>query len=821
MAKTRHRRLPVKALRWRCDLKHLPFRTTDDVAPVSDVIGQASAVEALDFGLSSDAAGQNVFVRGLTGTGRMTLVKGLLEKLQPACATVQDRCYVHNFSAPHQPRLLSLPPSTGRDFRRRMQEFAEFVREDLADALQTDSLKAPREMLEAQVQGLLEALTEPFEKDLRAAGLALVTVNMGPVARAAILPVRDGKPVGPEELEQLRSKGKFSEKEYKEFKKKRDGFQRRLEEVTSRMKEIREDGARVVREVVEQGARSLMGDLVGSIRAVFTGADVETFLDEVVDDVIENRILSSGEGLPEPARAYGVNVVLCHAGAGSCPVVTEQTPTLANLLGTIEREWGPQGPAPSDYSMIRPGSLLKAAGGYLILEARDILSEPGAWKVLVRTLRSGSLEMVPPELTFPIWQPGLKPQAIPVKIRVILLGSSDIYALLDRHDPDFSDLFKVLADFGSTIERDEKGVKQYAGVLARIIADEKLPPFSKKAVAALVEYGARVAGNGRKLTARFGRIADIARESAWLAERQHEGKGRVVVAGEQVGEAIRRTKHRADLPSRRFQEYLADGTIQVQTRGEVVGQINGLAIMSSGPLTYGFPARITASVGAGTSGIINIEEQSSLSGSIHTKGFQILGGLLRSLLRTDHPLAFSASLAFEQSYGGIDGDSASGAEICCLLSALTGVPLRQGVAMTGAIDQMGHVQAIGGVNEKIEGFFDTCLSAGLTGEQGAIIPAANAPELMLRADVVEACRKKKFNIWKVEWIHDALEILTGLVAGRRDGADGYPNGTLLAVAQEQARQYWLRALQSPTPTEAVRKRIVAADGRVARLKTPR
>lgn len=818
MAKPRHRRLPVKALRWRCDLTHLPFRTTDEVAPVSDVIGQASAVEALDFGLSSDAPGQNVFVRGLTGTGRMTLVKGLLEKLQPACAAVQDLCYVHNFSAPHQPRLISVPPGTARDFRRRMQEFAEFVRDDLADALQSDTLKAPREMLESQVKTLLEAITEPFEKDLRAAGLALVTVSMGPVARAAILLVRDGKPVPPEEFEQLRSQGKISDKEHKQFKKKRDGFQRRLEEVTTRMKEIREDGARIVREGVEEGARGLMGELVASIRGVFPGPDVETFLGEVVDDIIENRVLAAGEGLPDPPRAYGVNVLLCHAGEGSCPVVTEQTPTLANLLGTIEREWGTQGPIPSDYSMIRAGSLLKAAGGYLILEARDILSEPGAWKVLVRTLRSGSLEMVPPELTWPIWQPGLKPQPIPVKIRVILVGSSEIYALLDRRDPDFSDLFKVLADFGSTIERNERGVKQYAGVLARIITDEKLPPFNKKAVAALVEHGARVAGHGRKLTARFGRIADLAREAAWLAQR--ENSGRVVVTGEHVSEAIRRTKHRADLPSRRFQEYLADGTIRVQTSGEVVGQINGLAVISTGPLVYGFPARITATVGAGTAGIIDIEEQSSLSGSIHTKGFQILGGLLRSLLRTDHPLAFSASLAFEQSYGGIDGDSASGAEICCLLSALTGIALRQGVAMTGAIDQMGHVQAIGGVNEKVEGFFDTCLAAGLTGEQGVIIPTANEAELMLRTDVVEACRKKKFSIWTVECIHDALEILTGVPAGRRDGADGYPEGTLLATAQEQARQFWLRSLQSPAPAEAVRKRIVAADGSVARFKTP-
>ncbi len=818
MAKPRHKPLPARDLRWRCNLGHLPFKTTADVEPVAGVIGQASAVEALDFGLTSDAPGQNVFVRGLTGTGRMTLVKRLMENLRPSCSTKRDRCYVHNFSEPHRPRTISLAPGTARDFRRRMKEFAEFIRDDLADALQTEAFKAQRELLEQEVKNLLEALTEPFEKDLREAGLALVTVTMGPVARTAILPVRDGKALSPEELEQLRAQGKFTDEEHDEFKKKRDGFQRRLEEVTVRMKEIREEGTAVVRDVVAKGSRDLLYEVVGRILSAHAGEDVARFLDEVVDDVIEHRILTESEDAVDPLRAYGVNIIVCHPSADACPVVMETAPTLANLLGTIEREWGPQGPVPSGYTMIRAGSLLKADGGYLILEARDVLTEPGAWKVLLRTLRSGRLEMVPPELTWPIWQQGLKPESIPMKIRVILMGDAGIYQLLDRHDPDFGDLFKVLADFGNTIKRDEEGITQYAGVLARIAADENLPPLNRKAVAALVEHGARVAGHGWKLTARFGRIADIAREAAWLASR--EGKRRTVVGGDHVLEAIGRTKHRADLPSRRFQELLADGTIRVQTQGEVVGQINGLAVMSAGPLVYGFPARITATVGAGTLGIINIEEQSALSGSIHTKGFQILGGLMRSLLRTDHPLAFSASLAFEQSYGGIDGDSASGAEICCLLSALTGVPLRQGVAMTGSIDQMGHVQAVGGVNEKIEGFYDTCLAAGLTGEQGVILPLANVSELMLRPDVVDACRKKRFSVWSAECIQDALEILTGIPAGRRDPGDGYPEGTMLALAQAQAREYWLRALQSPTQAEIVRERIVAADGSAARFKSP-
>ncbi|MCP4656282.1 MAG: AAA family ATPase [bacterium] len=354
-------------------------------------------------------------------------------------------------------------------------------------------------------------------------------------------------------------------------------------------------------------------------------------------------------------------------------------------------------------------------------------------------------------------------------------------------------------DFDSVIDRDDDGAKKYGGVLARIAREEELPPFHRTAVAALAEHGARVAGLHGKLTARFGRIADIAREAAFLARKAEQE----TVSAANVVEAITRTRQRAELPSRRFRELLCDGTIHVQISGEVVGQVNGLAVIRTGPLTYGFPARITASIGAGTAGIIDIEGQAALSGSIHTKGFHILGGLLRHLLQTDHPLAFSASLAFEQSYGSIDGDSASAAEICCLLSALTATPVRQGIAITGSIDQLGRVQAIGGVNEKIEGFYDTCRCAGMSGEQGVIIPRSNAGDLMLRRDVVDACTEGRFHVYAVESVHQALEALTGVPAGER-GEDGdYPEGTLLATAVEKAREFWLKSLQKPIDRAAV------------------
>jgi len=390
--------------------------------------------------------------------------------------------------------------------------------------------------------------------------------------------------------------------------------------------------------------------------------------------------------------------------------------------------------------------------------------------------------------------PSIKPEPIPVKVKVILLGDSSVYYMLDRYDPDFGQLFKVLADFDSEIEREPGGVRKYAEVLSRIAQEEDLPPYDRSAVAGLAEHGARIASRNSKLTSQFGRVADIAREAAFLARKA----GRELVEGEDVENAVHNTKSRGDLPSRRFREMLADGSIQVATTGGVVGQVNGLAVISAGPLTYGIPARITASIGAGSAGIVDIEGRSQLSGAIHTKGFNILVGLLRNLLRTDHPLAFSASLAFEQSYGGIDGDSASGAEICCLLSALTGIEIRQSFAMTGAVDQKGHLQIIGGVNEKIEGFFDTCKDIGLTGDQGVIIPLSNVGHLMLRQDVVDACARKEFKIHAVETVMEALEILTGVPTGKRGEDGAYPEGTLLHTAVERAYEFWIKSVARPT-----------------------
>jgi len=804
--------LPVEALRWHCDPRALPFETTAEVEPITGVVGQESAVEALRFGLETNAPGQNIFVRGISGTGRMTLLRRMLEQIRLSCPTVRDHCYVHNFAQPDRPRWLTLPRGEGAAFERKVDELADFIRDELKSALASQAMITKRSLLERDTQKRIEQAVEPFEKSLNEAGLALVSFQAGPVVQSALVPLIEGKPVPPEEFEQMRVAGTVTQQQYDAFRETHDAFQPRLQEMTAAVNQVRVAHNVALAELWNQDVRAVLGPLAAAIAAEFPTPQVRTFLDGMLNDVIQHR-RKAVEKESDFTRIYRVNVILRREDESGCPIVVEHTPTMGNLLGTIDHTVSRGEAIISNHLMIRAGSLLRADGGYLILEARDVLREPGAWHVLVRTLRTGRLEIVPPEMTFPWAMPSLKPEPIDVRMKVILLGESDIYYLLDEMDPDFPDLFKVLADFERHVPHDERAIHQYAGVLARIVKEEGLPVFDREAVAALIEHGARIAADKGRLTTRFGRLADIAREASFVCDKR---VGVNVLAAD-VREAVRRTKQRAEMPSRQFREMLADGTICVQTSGQEVGQINGLAVLTAGPLTYGFPARITATIGPGSAGVINIEREAALSGSIHTKGFYILGGLLRFLLRTDHPLAFDASVAFEQTYGGIDGDSASGAEICCLLSALTDIPLRQDLAMTGAIDQVGHILAIGAVNEKIEGFFDTCRDMGLTGTQGVLIPKSNAGDLMLRHDVVEACARGEFRVHAVATVHEALECLTGIPAGRRAADGWYPEGTVLGLAVFRAWEYWLKASQSAdgvrSAVEAETERQLAAESK--------
>jgi len=781
-------------LRWHVDEDKLTFKSTEEVNPAKGIIGQPVAMEAMRFGVESDAPGQNIYVRGSSGTGRTSLVVALLAELKPQARRRLDRCYVHNFQQPDRPRLITLPAGQGPVLRRQVKELAEFIENRLLETLDSEPTKSRRDAIGESTQEEIQGITTPLEEELKANELALVRLHAGPVARTVIFPLIDGRPIPPEEMAKLLKAEKLTQADLDAFEEKIKQFAPRLQEVSHAANKALQQGMQNVRQFIEDETRSTLQEFTASLLAEMPQEEVAAFIAELIDDVIENRLdAETAQSQPPPQILYGVNVI-CTRDGDSSPVVNEYTPTVMNLLGTVEPEFVGGGQMVTNYRGIRGGALVQADGGYLILNARDVLSEPGAWRMMMRTLRTGKLEIVPSELRWMMPMQSLKPQAIEISVRIIMIGSSHLYYQLDQVDQDFVDLFKVLADFNSEIERSELGISQYAGVVARICKEEELAHFDASGIAALAEHGARIASRKGKITARFGRIADVVREASFLAGKSGDDR----VNRRHVEETISRTRHRASLPSSRFQELIKDGTVMVQTSGSVVGQINGLAVINAGQLTYGFPARITATIGAGRAGVINIEGAASMSGAIHTKGFHILGGLLRHLMQTDHPLTFSASIAFEQSYGGIDGDSASGAEICCLISALTGVPIRQGLAMTGAIDQLGHIQAIGGVNEKIEGFFDVCRLQGLAGEHGVIIPKANAGDLMLRKDVLAACEKGDFHVYAVETVNQALEVLTGRTAGQPDEQGHFPEGSLLGLARSKATEYWNKTMNRPS-----------------------
>lgn len=786
------RRLDCSQLRWRCDSEQLPFETTDEIQIAAQVVGQETAQDALRFGIECLAFGQNVYVRGPRGTGRITMVRQLLKQLQPTTSDKKDRCYVHNFAKPDRPRLITLPPGTATEFQKRVAELADFIREGLRKALDGEPFLSQRERAREALQNKIRDMTSPLEEELAENGMAMVSVQQGPMSTTVIFPLVDGEPIPPEQLKTLIAQGKAAASLLADYEQRLPKYQKELDRVSREVGTIFRVGRRELEQLKQDATRTLMSGLTIQLIHDFPGVGVAEFIEEIIRDVAENRLGNADEE-EFSTELYGVNILVTHREPTKCPVVEEVVPNIINLLGTVDSTWDPKEGATSDYRGIRGGAILNADGGYLILDVEDLISEPGAYRALMRTLRTRRLEIVPPEMGWMRPYAVIQPEPIEVKVRVILIGDVNMYYLLDYQDPDFRELFKVLADFEDQIPRDRVGVEQYAMVIAQLAREEKLPAFHRTAVAALTEHGARIVARDQKLTAKFGRVADIAREAAFLAQQAKSE----VVTGDHVCEVVRRTKQRAGLPSKNFRELIESKIIRLETQGNQVGQINGLAVIQAGPLTYGFPARITATIGPGSSGLIDIEGHARMGGSIHTKGFQIIGGLLRYLLHTDHPLSFNASIAFEQSYGMIDGDSASAAETVCLLSALTSIPVKQNLAITGAIDQLGNIQAIGGVNEKIEGFFDVCSYFGLTGDQGVLIPNSNVGDLMLREDVVNACGEGKFHIYGLATIHDALELLLGTPASGKLEDGSYANDSVLGLAVAKAHDYWKKTLSNP------------------------
>jgi predicted ATP-dependent protease len=774
--------LPPEALYRRCDPASLPFETTSELEPLPEPLGQERATEALRFGAAMRRAGYHVFALGPAGLGKRRLVERLLAERAAREPVPPDWCYLHDFEDPQRPRAVSMPPGTGARFRRDMEALVGEIRAAVPAAFESDQYRTRLQMMQKQLEEEREQAMSALSRKAQERGVAVVRTPVG----VAVAPVREGEVLEPDRFHQLPAE------EQARIQKDLSEMQEELAALVRSFPASERRHRDKVKEMNREVALFAVGHLIDEVRHRYPDLpQVVTHLDAVQKDVVENvhEFLAATDGGEEalsaqmrrlftetPAfRRYQVNVLVDRTGLGGAPLIHEDLPTHAALAGRMEHQ-SHFGSLVTDFTLLRAGALHRANGGYLLLDARRLLQQPFAWEELKRSLRSGLVRIEPPERRMGFGGGTLEPVPIPLELKVVLLGERMLYYLLAELDPEFTTLFKVAADFEDEVSREQGGELRFARLLARLVAEEGMRPLDRGAAARLEEQAARLAGDAGKLTARMDQVADLLRESDQVAA---DG-GRAVVTAQDVQRAIDGQIRRADRIRARMQEAIDEGTVLIDAAGSQVGQVNGLSVVSLGRFAFGRPSRITARVRLGRGEVVDIEREVELGGPIHSKGVLILAGFLGSRYAADRPFTLSASLVFEQSYGGVEGDSASSAELYALLSALSRLPIRQAIAVTGSVNQLGQVQAVGGVNEKVEGFFDVCLRRGLTGDQGVLIPAANARNLMLRADVVEAARQGRFHVWGVETIDQGIEILTGVPAGER-GPDGrFPEDTVSA-----------------------------------------
>jgi ATP-dependent Lon protease len=779
--------VPVERLRWRCDPETLKFQSTEDLPVMEEIIGQERALEAIRLGLDIDGFGYNIFITGLVGTGRKTAIKGLLEEIDTAGKIPNDICYVNNFKNPDMPKMISLPAGKGNEFREDMDNLIETLKKKIPLIFEDERyLSKKKEILEG-FRDQQAAYFKEFEKKVTQEKFSLVQVQMGPYSRPGIFPVIDGNPMSFDQLETLVQEGKLSAEEVERLREKQKELASELEDIFKETrkteKEIRKSLQDLDREVISPVVRDSISDL----REKYDNEKINDYQDEVQESIMENLSrftekeeqpqIIPGLNIPQPPdqlTEYRVNVLVDNSDTKGAPIIVETTPNYRNLFGTMERIVDRSGIWRTDFSRIKAGSFLRANGGFLIVDALDALIEPGVWQTLKRTLKNGVVEMQTYDPFYLFATSALKPEPIQVDVKVIMVGDTFMYHLLYNYDEDFKKIFKIKADFDTVMDKNEEAISQYASLIHKICDEEDLKPFDRSGVATVVEHGVRLAGRQKKLTTRFHLLADVLREASYWAAKE----GSQYVCEPHVEKAIEKRNRRVNLVEDKIQEMIEDGMVMIDSDGAVVGQVNGLSVYSLGDYAFGKPSRITAKVAIGKVGIINIEREAELSGPTHNKGVFILAGYLRGKYAQDKPLTMSASICFEQSYGGVDGDSASSTEIYALLSSLSGIPLRQDIAVTGSVNQKGEIQPIGGVNEKIEGFFDVCEARGLTGKQGVVVPHQNVDDLMLRKDIVKAVEEGSFHIYPVKTIDQGIEILSSVEAGERDEKGNFKEGTV-------------------------------------------
>jgi predicted ATP-dependent protease len=787
MALDRHR-IPVEQLRWTCDTALLEFTTTEELPDLEYAIGQKRALRSIEFGLEMDEPGFNLYIAGETGTGRASTIRNILRKRAENEPRPNDWVYVNNFRDSVSAVSLSLPAGQGGGLATDMRELVEAFRKDIPKALESPEYEFRRSEILEQYQAANNVLFQALEKEAGKHGFALQRTVSGLV----VVPQKEGHNYTQEEYEALTPK-------------KRDKLDQAGKKLTERLndvlRQVREN-EKATKEALSQADRELgmscLGHRLDPLKEKYVSLEkVLAYLEAVQEDILKNledfkpqaaQPQIPGIRLPrqEPTfERYDVNLLVDNSAMKGAPVVFEANPTYNNLFGRIEHVMQYGGVAVTDFTMIRPGALHRANGGYLVVDAREVLINPFVWDALKRCIRTGEIriEDVLEQYRF-MTMVTLKPEAVQLQAKIIMIGTPWIYYLLFYLDPDYRKFFKVKAEFDSSVIRTPEVMRDYALYVATHCRCENLLHFDRSGIARLLEYTARMVEDQHRLSSQFMEISDFIREASFWARKD----GHSIVSGNAVLRAAEEKLYRFNRVEERMHELYEDGVIMVDTDGAVTGQINGLSVLDLGDHTFGRPSRITASVYTGKGGMVNIEREAKLSGPIHDKGVMILTGYLGSTFASERPLSLSASICFEQSYSGIEGDSASSTELYALLSALSRVPLSQGIAVTGSVNQRGIIQPIGGVNYKIEGFYAVCKSQGLTGRQGVIIPKANERHLMLNDQVLAAVMAGTFTIWSVETIEEGIEILTGVPAGVRGKNGRFPKGTLYHLVDERLRR---------------------------------
>jgi lon-related putative ATP-dependent protease len=788
-------RVPIENLTITPDTDIFNFDTTDELSPLDSVIGQARAVEAIDFSLNMKTPGYNLFVTGDEGTGKSTIVKNILTKYAAKEDTPQDICLVYNFEDAFCPIPVDLPSGTAIAFKRHMAKFIDALKIQIPQLFEDETFQNQNKKIQEKYKNKKNKLLKKIETFSNSLDIGIAQTEKG----YKPIPLHDSKPMDQEMYNNLPEvKQKTIIKTMEQVQEKINGSNKEINQLDIEMQEA-------IKELISIKIQVIVSSQIKILTAFSNRAPaVKDYLEAVKEDIVDNIILfMENQGVknaPEKnkevkeitrslLKRYEINIMVFHKKKTGAPVIFEPNPSFSNLFGTIEKNLIMGAPA-TDFTMIQAGSLLKANQGYLIMEIEPLLTNSLVWETLKTTLQNRLLQIDDAPDQGISGVNSIKPLPIDLNVKVILLGKYETFRLIQQLDGKFNKLFKVRADFDNEVHITSEVMLQYARFIASACKAEGLLPFNKEAVLKIIEYGSRLVADQSRLSLRFGQVMGVLKEADYWA-RQKTTK---IVSLENVKKAIQKFRFRNNLYEEKVHQGFVDNTVLIDVTGKEIGQVNALAVYQMGNIAFGRPTRITAESYMGKPGIINVEHEANMSGQTHDKGVMIISGFLGRMFAQDYPLNVTISITFEQSYSGVDGDSASSTELYTALSSLSGIPINQGIAVTGSVNQKGEIQAIGGVNEKIEGYYDVCLQKGLSGDQGVMIPASNAKNLMLRADVIESVKKGQFHIYQVKTIEEGIHILLGEQAGAPDAQNKYPEGTVFGAVQAKLKRFYDQAL---------------------------